>query len=264
MEDSNNTNEQKEIFYLEAPMGNEECIACRYVDIEKTFIDAGFESVWPVSYQVEYGHAEYAEGDIVKVEIQENLVEKGKEYDSTAAVMVYIADHPFAREVIFGDYSKEPISWYVVATEGDKYLLVSKYILDYQRFNDTTIASGTTWEDSSLRKWLNDTFYNAAFSATEQKYIISTTVQDYEADGKMGGKTNDKVFILNYDEARKYFPTNDNRKTDDSWWLINSYSSNLYKYVINENGVHENSPRVNESEGIRPAVWVKIEAIEEK
>ena len=49
--------------------------------------------------------------------------------------------------------------------------------------------------------------------------------------------------------------------TNDTWWLINSYSSDLYKYVVNSSGEHENSPRVNEDEGVRPAIWVKTSAI---
>ena len=44
--------------------------------------------------------------------------------------------------------------------------------------------------------------------------------------------------------------------------VINSYSSDLYKYVVNSSGEHENSPRVNEDEGVRPAIWVKTSAID--
>lgn len=279
---SNITEEPKEIVYIKAPLGNDECISSSYAYIEKEFIEAGFEVVWPMTYQVEYGHSEYAEGDIVKVEIQDEKVEKDKEYDSSAIVFVYVADQPFAQEIVFGNYkqsntsSKEPVSWYVVATEGDKCLLVSKDILDYQPFNDTVTAQATTWEESSLREWLNETFYEEAFSTEEQKNILATTVQDYEADGKLGGKTKDKVFLLNYDEAWKYFPTDEDRRAEltvygqaqkkisgNSWWLINSYSNGLYKYVVNEDGLHENSPRVNESEGVRPAIWVKKEVLSE-
>lgn len=279
-DDSSVTEEPKEIVYVKAPLSNDECISSSYAYIEREFTDAGFEIVWPLTYQVEYGHSEYDEGDIVKVEIQDEKVEKEKEYDSSAVVFVYIADQPFAREIVFGKYkqsntsSKEPISWYVVATEGDKCLLVSKDILDYQPFNDTLTAQSTTWEESTLREWLNETFYEEAFSTEEQRSIRTTTVQDYEADGKLGGKTKDKVFLLNYEEAWKYFPTDADRQAEltvygqaqkkisgNSWWLINSYSNGLHKYVVNEEGLHENSPRVNESEGVRPAIWVGEEVI---
>ena len=279
---SDEMEQSSEVVYVKAPLDNEECVQSSYTDIEEAFLDAGFEIVWPVSYQVEYEHPEYEDGDIVKVEIQEEEVEKDKEYDAASIVFVYVAIQPFAREVAFGNYfqndteNKEPISWYVVTTQGDKCLLVSKNILDFQPFNDTTISQATSWEDSSLRNWLNDTFFYAAFSSQEQKNILTTTVQDYEADGKLGGKTEDKVFLLSYDEAWEYFPTDDDRKaeltiygqtqskiTNNSWWLINSYSSGLYKYVVDEEGGHENSPRVNESEGIRPAIWVKKDIIDE-
>lgn len=212
------TEEPKGIVYVKAPLSNDECISSSYAYIERVFMDAGFEVVWPLTYQVEYGHSEYDEGDIVKVEIQDEKVKK--EYDSSAVVFVYIVNQLFAREIVFGNYkqsntsSKELILWYVVATEGDKCLLVSKAILDYQPFNDTITAQATTWEESSLREWLNETFYEEAFSAEEQKSILSTTVQDYEADGKLGRKTKEKVFLLNYEEAWKYFPKDADRQAE--------------------------------------------------
>ena len=90
-DDSGVTEEPKEIMYIKAPLSNDECISSSYAYIEREFTDAGFEIVWPLTYQVEYGHSEYDEGDIVKVEIQDEKVEKEKEYDSSAVVFVYIA-----------------------------------------------------------------------------------------------------------------------------------------------------------------------------
>ncbi len=178
---------------------------------------------------------------------------------------------------VFGKYEQdgdlnngaEPIEWIILKDEKSKLLLVSRYILDYQDFNDTTLAKATSWGNSTLRKWLNNEFYNSAFSSAEQNKIITTKIQDYKADNALGDVTSDKVFILNKEQAFSYFASDYDRATTstdyartrksyvtDAYWLINSYSSDLYKHLINSKGRNENNPRVNESQGIRPVVWI--------
>lgn len=184
--------------------------------------------------------------------------------------------------VRFGTYEQdgdlengaEPIIWIVLEEKDGKLLLISTYILDYQDFNDTTIARGISWENCSLREWLNNDFYNSAFSETEKQMILTTEVQDYNSDNVPCGTTADKVFLLNKDQAFSYFSNDEDRATrstayarsqksyvTNSYWLINSYdSTDLYKYLINSEGRNENNPRVNESEGIRPVIWVSVES----
>ena len=185
-----------------------------------------------------------------------------------------------ANYILFGNYEQdgnldngaEPIQWIQLCEQDGKILMISRYILDYKDFNDTTIASATSWENSSLRKWLNGDFINSAFSPAEQNRIITATVQDYKADNVLGGTTQDKVFLLNKDQAFTYFSSDSDRATTstryandkksyvtNAYWLINSYSSDLYKYLINSEGRNENNPRVNESEGIRPVIWINKE-----
>lgn len=45
--------------------------------------------------------------------------------------------------------------------------ILSEYILDCKRYHGE--LTDITWRDCDLRKWLNNEFYNAAFSATEKK-----------------------------------------------------------------------------------------------
>ena len=187
------------------------------------------------------------------------------------------SDVPSISYFAFGNYEQdgntdngaEPIEWIVLKEEGSKKLLISRYILDYQEFNDTVIAQGTSWKNSTLRKWLNNEFFDLAFSSNEQKQIISSQVQDYKADNVPGDITTDKVFILNKEQAFTLFGSDYDRATSstnyaksrkiyvtNAYWLVNSYSSDLYKYLINNEGANENNPRVNESEGVRPVIWV--------
>ncbi len=102
---------------------------------------------------------------------------------------------------------KEPIEWIVLEKQANGgYLLVSRYGLDAQPYNESLLAS--TWEKCSLRKWLNKDFYNAAFTAEEKTKIRKATVvnNDNFFWGTEGGKnTKDKLFLLSDDEAKKFF-----------------------------------------------------------
>lgn len=59
-----------------------------------------------------------------------------------------------------------------------------------------------------MRKWLNEEFYNEAFSSND-KSIIRLTDLENESNPKSnisgGNNTTDRVFILSYGEAVKYF-----------------------------------------------------------
>ena len=103
---------------------------------------------------------------------------------------------------------KEPIEWRVLAVDGDKALIISSYALDttsYGKPMDTNeyTRSGLSWETSALRTWLNDTFFNTAFSAQEKQQILSANLVTQDASGK--AQTTDRVFILSVAETDKYF-----------------------------------------------------------
>ncbi len=119
-------------------------------------------------------------------------------------------DWPFS----FGSYpqgkngEREPIEWIILAKENGKALVISKYALDALPYN--TERTDVTWENCSLRKWMNDTFLNNAFSAEEQAKIATTNVsadKNRLYGTNSGNSTNDKVFLLSTTEAEKYFPT---------------------------------------------------------
>lgn len=75
--------------------------------------------------------------------------------------------------------------------------------------------SGTTWETCTLRQWLNNNFFNAAFSGYERAMIPTVTVSadenpEYSTDH--GNATQDRVFLLSIDEANKYFGSDSERR----------------------------------------------------
>lgn len=203
--------------------------------------------------------------------------------------------------VTFGRYpqtkagkDKTPIEWLVLARDGNKALLISRYGLDAQPYNKDNTS--VTWETCTLRTWLNGMFYNKAFSSAEQAAILTTNVdnsksQCYSGWNTSGGNnTQDKVFLLSYAEASKYFgvtynssntksrvaPTayaiaqgagkNSSYKTADGidagWWWLRSPGA----YQSSAAGVRTGGSLffndVNYDSGsVRPALWVNIEAL---
>ncbi|MBP5311791.1 MAG: hypothetical protein J6112_03035 [Clostridia bacterium] len=82
--------------------------------------------------------------------------------------------------VILGSYEQdnnisngtEEIEWIVLSVDFGTATLISKYALDALPYN--TVSKGVTWKTSTLRSWLNNDFYNSAFSSSEKAQIKST------------------------------------------------------------------------------------------
>ena len=115
------------------------------------------------------------------------------------------------RTIKFGNYwqsndkNKEAIEWKVLAKENGKALLISKYALDCKPYNQNNC--NITWEECTLRKWINSDFINNAFSEEEQQIIALT-----KNDTKGSRTTEDKVFLLSIEESQKYFKNAEERK----------------------------------------------------
>ena len=163
------------------------------------------------------------------------------------------------------------IEWLVLKNDGSKALLISKYALDCQQYHTSRIFG--TWENCTLRKWLNGAFFNNAFSVEEQKQILSTTVTttDYSTVN-----TKDRVFLLSIAEAQKYFGSNSVRQCqgtvycfaqsaykagngDCDWWLRSSNRSGYTAYVDDDGRIYENgTPVDNDDIAVRPALWIDL------
>lgn len=105
----------------------------------------------------------------------------------------------------------EDIEWIVLDVADGRILLISKYGLDAKAFQDsegTSRPKGVTWENCSLRKWMNNDFFNSAFSDEEKAMIPEVTLvnggNEYYGTPAQND-TQDKVFCLSVDEVLKYF-----------------------------------------------------------
>ncbi|MBR2417229.1 MAG: hypothetical protein IKB12_01225 [Clostridia bacterium] len=82
----------------------------------------------------------------------------------------------------------------------------------YAYFNDSSYKNyASDYETSSIRQWLNNDFYHTAFTDSEKKEINTTTLNNdghYTSVGTTGyekldsNSTNDKIFLLSYNEVR--------------------------------------------------------------
>jgi hypothetical protein len=82
----------------------------------------------------------------------------------------------------------------------------------YAFFNNSSYTNyASDYETSSIRKWLNDDFYNTAFTDSEKEEVKTTTLNNdglYTLIGITGyetldsNPTNDKIFLLSYNEVR--------------------------------------------------------------
>lgn len=203
------------------------------------------------------------------------------------------------RQITFGHYPQTAngndntsIEWLILARDEQKILIVSKYGLDAQPYNKD--YTSVTWETCTLRKWLNGTFYNKAFSSAEQAAILTTNVdnsksQCYSGWNTSGGNnTEDKVFLLSYAEANKYFGvTHDTTSNTKSRVAPTAYAiaQGAYTYYSNKtadgtdagrwwlrsHGFYQSSAagvrtdgsldyyRVDDdSDSLRPALWVNL------
>ena len=145
----------------------------------------------------------------------------------------------------------------VLEKNGDKALVISKYILDVMQYNDEFQV--VSWEYCSLRKWLNDDFYNCAFTDEEQQKICTSTIDNI----------NDEVILLSEAGVNMYFLSDDDRickKTEyassrlanvNSWWLREPGYLPNYSKSVNRDGRVGNSI-VTKTLGVRPAMWIKI------
>ena len=101
----------------------------------------------------------------------------------------------------------EAIVWIVLEKREDgSELLLSKDALFASEYS--TGKGVTSWETCAPRKWLNEVFYYEAFSAYEQEKILTSKVVDewYRyTDTVQGNDTEDKVYLLSYNEILSFF-----------------------------------------------------------
>ena len=171
------------------------------------------------------------------------------------------------------------VEWQVLDRDGRNALLISRYGLDVQPY--TWPSAQITWEQCTLRIWLNDTFANRAFSQEEQQAILMTTVVNgsdegyWKTDG--GNDTQDKIFLLSYRQAEQYFDVtinnNENIKSrmQPTDYALAHGAGKLGWWLRSQGPEQDTAARVYSvgaldydftgfEECVRPALWVNIDS----
>lgn len=263
-------------YVLFEEIGSDEAIASNKYDRAIALIDSGdYKSAYTLLNKLNYKDSEAKRLEI-RPNYQKMLFSKAT-VGSTVFFGAYEQDNDTSN-------GKEDIEWLVLAKSGNKMLVISKYALDAQSYSTEATA---TWETSSLRTWANDTFLKAAFSANEQKRILSANVSADENPVwtvDPGNATIDKVFLLSITEAEKYFATNESRRcsqtayvkarssstssrgttADDETacgWGLRSPGMNQFHFanVLGDGSIYCDGFRVGRHRPFfRPAMWIEF------
>ena len=204
--------------------------------------------------------------------------------------------------VTFGEYEQynnmengpEAIEWIVLEVQDGRSLLLSRYGLDAKPYNIE--KKDITWEECSLRAWLNNDFLESAFTQEELSAIMLTTVDNGDSQGigdwktSGGNDTQDYLFLLSYVEANGYLDvkpddsnnigsrvaptiyakeqgayTNDSNKTMEGeaaggWWLRSPGRYQDSAAFVFDDGSLLNLSVSSVSVVVRPAFWLNLES----
>ena len=170
----------------------------------------------------------------------------------------------------FGTFEGKPLEWIIISKTTSMMTLLAKDIICCMEYNEE--HENITWEECTLRKWLNGEFYNF-FSNKEKNRIIKTRVKNkdtnFDVDRKSaipdnakhhilgGNDTDDYVYLLSIDEAKSL--TTDILKTTDWWWLRTPGCSQDNVALVDDGGsVNSNGDWVNNELGVRPVLNLKF------
>ena len=141
----------------------------------------------------------------------------------SSAAKTYQDDNGYTPNNIYY-FKYEPLKWRVL--DPSTGFVLCESIVDSQAYNNTIYENGNYWNNtehtqyandyatSSIRAWLNDNFYNTAFSSSQKASILTSELDNKAYDSKYDSETTyDKVFLLSYSEMQNTaygFPANRN------------------------------------------------------
>ena len=185
-----------------------------------------------------------------------------------------------------GSWGDESLNWIVIDTDGDKALLIAEKIVDCVPYNNESKPS--TWETCSLRTWLNEDFYNGAFTEEERQMILKTTVnnQDLPVEGyNYGSDTEDFLYILSRREMEAVAAPEEEFLSALPTQIALDHELYMYpgEYWRRDPGTNMGTGEVNQfkictvecdgdmpyfctstysvTTGVRPAMWVDIDML---
>ncbi len=193
------------------------------------------------------------------------------------------------RTVSFGRFYQDaagnelsPIEW-IVLTEKDGYTLLLTDPIIASLGWVTSGRDDITWAESDLRRWLDQDFFETAFTPEEQAAIAIfdvTQPQNPRYDTPAGEATQDRVTLLSYQELVSLMPTELERKTkptpfaaaqgcylnpdgDSAWWLRSpGPTATVPEHLASWGNLGARTHYIDDNSiGVRPVIWVRTDAI---
>ena len=160
--------------------------------------------------------------------------------DSSSTGSTYQDDNGYTTGNIYW-FKYEPISWTILNENNGTALILCDMIIDSQQFDYENGSYYNDYAESTIRKWLNETFYETAFDELQKEIILTTNVDNsvastgYSSNPYACEDTEDKVFLLSYKELTTYLKTTASRmkKTTDYAQAQGAYISTYLSYVGN-------------------------------
>ena len=189
-------------------------------------------------------------------------------------------------------FKVERIKWRILSESNGNALILCESIIANKRYH----ASSNNYMNSEIRAWLNDEFYNTAFSSLQQQLIQETNVDNSvystgsDSNPYACANTDDKIFLPSYrdvvntsygfnssysayDTARRRLTSDYSRATgaymyttDSSyygngmWWLRSPYSDDSYsaRYIFSDGYVSSGRYVSRSNNGVVPALTIKL------
>ncbi len=206
----------------------------------------------------------------------------------------YQSDNGYYTNTIYW-FKYEPIKWQILDEKNGNALLLCDIAIDSQNYYTTANGNtrikdrGTVYENnyeySTIRSWLNDTFYDTTFSEYQKKIIsITSVVNSASSAGSDDGlyvcsNTKDAVFLLSYAEVEKYNLSTESgqRKSTDYaksqgclantsdyngncwWWLRSPFTRDSYyaRYIYYNGEIYDEMVNYTYM-GVVPSLWIKL------
>ncbi len=212
---------------------------------------------------------------------------EGEEYAKILADPLYetyeFSNGQVIIENTFYYFKVEPVKWLVFEEKNGEYTLLSDMMIDQHQFNNSSKSYyidgkrvyGNNYELSTIREFLNGSFYDVAFNVNEKNIIITSFVDNgshttaSSSNPYISDNTNDKVYLPSYQELYNNNKITLSNATDYSkakhinkylWWL-RSPDNNMdsYSFVASGSSYFLINNVTMDEYGVRPVIKIVIE-----
>ena len=170
---------------------------------------------------------------------------------SNSAPNTPVAEYKEGNEVYFGG-----LKWIVLQhTSPAHALLICSEAIANVPFH--TNLSPVSWENSTLRKWLNEDFLNGQFTPQEIKAIMRNFIRPEKSnfsDIDPGRPTQDAVFCIGAREYTKRLPKN----IGQVYWLRSPGKTVTEFSAVTPQGRITSAPVNRTDISVRPAIWIEL------